>query len=105
MLESLTPDSFAPLVGATFRIDPGGGVEPIPVVLGEMVRSPRRGGFGPNGAPVREEPFSLVFLGPIRPVLPQRIYPLSHETLGRLELFLVPIGPEEGRMRYEAVFN
>ena len=26
-------------------------------------------------------------------------------TLGASEIFLVPLGPRDGRMRYEAVFN
>jgi len=26
-------------------------------------------------------------------------------VLGTHEVFLVPLGPQEGRMRYEAVFN
>lgn len=58
-------------------------------------------------------PFSLLFRGPITPVMPQAIYPLKHEKLGMLELFIVPIGPEEpaapgqspAAMRYEVVFG
>ena len=38
-------------------------------------------------------------------MMPQRIYPLVHETLGSLELFIVPIGPREGGMVYEAIFT
>jgi hypothetical protein len=50
-------------------------------------------------------PFSIVFLGPLEPVLPQRIYRFEHEALGTFELFIVPIGPDESGMRYEAVFS
>jgi len=53
----------------------------------------------------RSEPFSLVFLGPARPVLAQRIYSLENEALGRLEIFLVPIGADSGGVKYEAIFN
>ena len=46
-----------------------------------------------------------MFRGPGEPVLAQRIYPLDNQTLGRLEIFLVPIGPDDEGMRYQAVFN
>ena len=50
-------------------------------------------------------PFSLIYRGPLSPILPQKIYPVEHPELGTLELFLVPVGPEQGGMRYEAVFT
>ena len=49
--------------------------------------------------------FALVFRGPLEPVLSQRIYRLESESLGALELFLVPIGPAGDSMQYEAVFT
>ncbi len=53
----------------------------------------------------RRAPFSIVFQAPPEPVLAQRMYELQHETLGTLNLFLVPIGPDNGGMGYEAVLN
>ena len=50
------------------------------------------------------QPFSIVFDGPAEHPLPQQVWPLDHEELGRLEIFLVPIEPEDGAMRYQAVF-
>jgi hypothetical protein len=38
-------------------------------------------------------------------MLPQRIYALEHPRLGRLEIFLVPIGREDGHLLLEAIFN
>jgi hypothetical protein len=49
--------------------------------------------------------FSLVFRGPHQPVLPQRIYPLEHDVLGRFDLFLVPIQRDAQGLQYQAVFN
>ena len=49
--------------------------------------------------------FSLRFLGPAQPILPQATYRLDHPALGSLEIFLVPLGPKDGGMRYEAVFT
>jgi hypothetical protein len=50
--------------------------------------------------------YSLVFRSPgeMRHV-PQGTYRLEHATLGALDVFLVPIGPLGGGMRYQAVFN
>jgi hypothetical protein len=51
-------------------------------------------------------PFALVFRGPMQPILRQQIYRLECAGLAEpMELFLVPIGPDERGMRYEAVFN
>ena len=48
--------------------------------------------------------FSLVFRGAMEPVLEQRIYTLENDNLGSLEIFMVPIGPDNSGMCYEAVF-
>ncbi len=59
----------------------------------------------PSDAKRQREPFSIVFRGPLEPLLPQRIYRFEHDELGSFELFIVAIGPDEGRMQYEAVFS
>jgi len=53
-------------------------------------------------------PFSLHFLGPVsQQYLQQHTYQMLNETLGRLDIFIVPLGldAEAGRMRYEAIFT
>ncbi len=51
-------------------------------------------------------PFSLIFRSPgERRHAPQQIYTVRHPELGEIEIFLVPIGPDERGMRYEAVFT
>jgi hypothetical protein len=52
-----------------------------------------------------DRPFSLLFRVADGATLPQRIYPLKHDRLGRFELFLVPIGPDDVGMQYEAIFS
>ena len=37
--------------------------------------------------------------------MPQQIVPLEHAALGKLEIFLVPVGLDPEGYRYEAVFN
>ncbi len=48
--------------------------------------------------------FSAVFVGPVGEDLGQGLYSLSTASV-EAEIFLVPIGPFEGGMGYEAVFN
>ena len=59
-----------------------------------------------SAAPGSERvPFALYFHGPRTPWARQATYRLEHEVLGALEIFLVPLGPDEHGMRYEAVFT
>jgi len=55
--------------------------------------------------PGDRQAFSLVFLGPASPLLPQRMYTLTHKALAVEGIFLVPLGPGAGGMRYEAIFT
>jgi hypothetical protein len=87
-------EDFEPYVGSVFRTDG------IHLHLTEV----RRLGEQP-GTP-REHPFALVFTGPADAPLAQQIHGLTHDDLGELAIFLVPIGPGPDRLpRYEAVFN
>lgn len=49
--------------------------------------------------------YSLEFRGPLDVTFEQGLASLDHAWFGRVDLFLVPIGPTEGRMVYEAVFT
>jgi hypothetical protein len=97
MLQSLTFGDFSGRVGEEFRVGEAGVAG---LTLIEATDLSRRGSPGP-----RRSPFSLVFRGPMKPVLPQRTYALEHASLGRLEIFIVAIGLDAEGMRYEAVFN
>lgn len=62
--------------------------------------------WGPAAANGQRRPFTLVFQGPKSDrYLPQRTYPIDNPSLGLLEVFIVPIGPRDGRMCYEAIFS
>jgi hypothetical protein len=55
---------------------------------------------------IRPDPFWLVFRGPRQPALPQRLYVLAHEKMGRIEgLFLVPCAEDASGRRYHVVVN
>jgi len=97
MLQDLTAALLEEHLGTPFRIN-FGGESPLVVVLYEVARHEQHPG-------PRQQPFSAYFRGPYPPILPQRIYPVEHDRLGRFEIFLVPIGPDGQGMRYEAVFN
>jgi hypothetical protein len=51
------------------------------------------------------EQFSVLFTGPTSPWLQQGSYTLLHAQMGEMILFLVPLGPRDGRMVYEAAFS
>lgn len=62
--------------------------------------------LGTASRPGFRNPFSLHFLGPVsRQYLPQHTYPMVNEKLGTFDIFIVPLGAEAGRMRYEAIFT
>ena len=99
-MDDLTGQMFLPHVGSEFRVDGPGAGDDVSLRLAAV----RDLGSQPN-AP-RVKPFALEFAGPPEPRLEQRIYRLRHETLGSLEIFLVPIGFDAaGGLQYEAVFN
>lgn len=100
VLDRLTVGMFEEQVGKTFRLLPTDAPALDLVLIEARNLSLHAGNPGP-----RREPFSLVFRGPTRPILPQRIYPLENEALGRLEIFLVPIAAEADGVKYEAIFN
>jgi hypothetical protein len=97
VLDKLTKETFEPLQGETFSLAQDGGPT-LPLSLVAVL------GNGLRGHASREQ-FAIHFLGPATPVLPQRIYPLQHQQLGTLELFLVPIKRDASGTTYEAVFT
>src|SRR5215217_932647 len=95
-LETLTAGDFEPLVSERFRFV-SEATTPFEV---ELIDVSEGGSPGSSRAQ-----FSLVFRGGPTPPLPQGIHGLEHQGLGRLDVFLVPIGPDAEGQRYEAVFT
>jgi hypothetical protein len=58
-----------------------------------------------SGKNASYENFALNFLGPARPLLPQRIYRFESSSLGEFELFIVPVGQDATGIQYQATFN
>src|SRR5687768_10436205 len=95
-LAELTGDIFQPHLNDRFEMRSDASVIEVTLV------SINRRAAGPGE---KRAPFSLVFRGPHAPVWPQRIYRLSHATLGEFDIFFVPIGPDQLGLQYEAVFG
>ena len=101
MLEKCTESVFSECKGSTFRIHVQSKAA-VEVVLVDV----QGHGAQPSGEePTGRAPFSVVFRGPMDVQLAQGTYTVDHDTLGPLDLFLVPIGPDQAGMRFEAVFN
>ena len=101
-LASFTIESAQALLDKVFTITSDG--QELELKLFEAapieVRARRRG-----KVPTTRAPFSLFFLGPRDPILPQGTYDLRGEE-GTFEfLFIVPVGRDEDGTEYEAVFT
>ena len=96
-LRLLTIDVFSDKVGHIFVVDTAG-VPAVELTLTKV--TPLR-----NYANTTREPFSLIFTSPGRAVLPQRMYAIRHETMGREEIFMVPIAGDAEKVTYQSIFN
>jgi hypothetical protein len=97
MMDRLQSLDFQPYLDQTFRVRLEGS-EPIDLELVSVTE------IGQSSRPAARRPVSLIFRGPVSQLyLRQHIYRLEHDQTGQLDLFIVPIGPEAGRMRYEAI--
>ena len=95
----LTQTRFAALLGTTFKVGLTRG-HAASIRLAE-VRP-----IMPVGVPmVSGEGFSLHFSGSDSQRFGQDTYQMTHPTLGKFEVFLVPVGPAGVDQQYEAVFN
>jgi hypothetical protein len=90
----LSFDDFGAKVGESFDVASNGGIFPLALEEARPLGHSSR----PGGA------FSLVFLGPADPLLPQAIYRLNVDGEPH-DVFLVPIARDASGTRYEAIFN
>jgi hypothetical protein len=110
-LESLTAADFRGNQGTRFRLSSGSAEVGAPASFEAELTDVTE--YPATAVGTFRTPFSVLFHGPLEPVMPQGIYRVEHEHFGTLDLFLVPVGPnasgESGEaptaMRYEAVFG
>ena len=97
-IDEVTREAFEPYLDGTFRVSAGKDLA-FDAQLIEV--SP----VGETRGPTGRQAFSVVLRGPENDAPEQAIYQVAHEELGSIELFLVPIGPDDKGMKYEAVFT
>ena len=101
----LTLELVKPLVGTKFEVAlPDGGTttltldDALPYEIPQRRRS--RGVTEP-----KRQPFSVYFLGPPSPILPQSMYTFRSENVTLETVFIVPVGADEQAAEYEAIFT
>ena len=99
MTDLLQSTDFKPQVDHVFSIR----LDDATTIDLQLVSVTELGGVTGTGT---RTPFSLHFLGPVsQQYLQQHTYPMVNEILGTFDIFIVPLGVETGRMRYEAIFT
>ena len=99
MTTSLTQTEFSKHLNTKFHTELADG---SPVEL-ELVEVKAYRGNVPEETGM--ERFSAFFRTPEGVLLPQQTYTLTHEQMGELLIFMVPISSKADGVRYEAVFN
>lgn len=103
--EQLSFASFSKCVGSTFIVQRGTGRNtPLELIRARLQPATRLASAKAPDA--RHEKFSLIFRGPHSAALDQNTYTFEHRQMGRLEMFIVPVGvKDEKHGYYQAVFN
>ena len=104
MIETLQAKDFSPHLNKNFRIHTDSETS-LEFELVEVTERELKTDDGKATIGKERVPFSIVFRATDKEPMPQGIYKIEHSKMGKLELFLVPIGPDEKGMLYEAVFN
>ena len=96
MLDALPFAAFEAIVGQTVRMSRGDEYIDVEVVQAQKLNNPSP----------RDEPFMAILRenGVSRAAV-QGMYDIHHPTLGILNLFVVPVGPDGKGMCYEVTFN
>jgi hypothetical protein len=97
MLDQLKLEDFAPLQGQDLRLGDGVNFIELELVEARALKSP---------SPRAEPAFALILRqNGTRQHFGQGLYRVTHPSLGDLDLFVVPVGPDDKGMCYEVTFN
>ena len=103
-LDQVNYATFSALVKTRFRVRAGAGSQ-IELELTEARQLQIPAPSKPGGSLRQGECFSLFFNGPLTSFLNQNTYEFEHDQLGKVSLFMVPIGKTQEAFQYEVVFN
>ena len=93
-LATYSKATFSSYLNSIFQLQTFAGIVEVALIKVDDMPAPKGG-----------ECFSLLFRGGSR-ALPQDTYTLEHASLGRFQLLLVPVGPDEyGAQGYLATIN
>lgn len=96
MLDQLRCEDFLPLIGQRVTVHIADSSAELEVAEAEPIKAPT-----PRATP----PFRVVLRSPPDWRANQGMFRIEHPTLGDIELFAVPIGPDGKGLCYEIVFN
>jgi hypothetical protein len=96
-LDRVSSGDFSPLLHGLFRLTAG--ELSLDLELVEVNDSGRK------STTQERAPFSILFKGTREKLVPQQMYRVEHETLGAMDLFIVPVREDKDGYYYEAVFS
>lgn len=97
-MQILTFENFAPRANETFSVTIGDSVFDMTLVGVQRTT--------PHPYPgMRRDPFLLLFKTPKATVLPQKIYAFENDAMGKLSIFISPMGRDHEGVIYQAMFN
>lgn len=100
-ISDFTTDNMTPLVGTSWRLDAPNGQQ-YELELVQVLKTLDKH-IDPR---FHRDTFSLQFIGPPDVLLPQAMYPLTHEAIGGPHhIFIVPLARDPRGYLYEAVFT
>lgn len=94
---------FASQLNTTFQVTlTDGSTVPLKLVQARKGAAQKDAG----GRSIGYERFSLLFAGPLQPVLEQQIHAFSQPRIGQFDIFIVPvISRDASATYYECIFN
>ena len=104
-LDDLSAEAFAGQVNTRFVVRDSAGPT-VSLLLATIEPAASGADIHSLAAAEPQEQFSLFFAGPVAQRLGQNTYAFEHASLGRFQMFIVPVGrPVSGCWIYEAVFD
>ena len=104
-LDQISAETFAEQVNTRFVVREREG-RAVSLLLAGVEPAGLSGAAANPAATNHQEQFSLLFAGADSQRLEQNTYTFEHASLGRFEMFIVPVGrPVSGCRVYEAVFD